>query len=186
MMTTPHPDGVVEKGEYEALVYAHAVTARYADHLPLHRIQGMFRRQRAHLPQLSMWALLVRFDEVAAQSVRREMSRQPLEERELPADETTISVQTAVSRRRVSAAHAAAPSGSGASSAAVQGRRPSRSSGMTVQPGPQTPISASGRQVDQDRALVFRRKPHPCGPRPHLPVGDTPPSPSSFDLKLVM
>jgi transposase len=94
MMTAPLPEGVVEKGKYEASVYAHVVTAKYADHLPLHRIQGMFRRQGVHLPKQSMWDLLVRFDELAAQPVLREMHRQLLEEQELQADETTIKVQS--------------------------------------------------------------------------------------------
>ena len=37
MTTASLPDGVIEGGKYEASVYAHIATAKYADHLPLHR-----------------------------------------------------------------------------------------------------------------------------------------------------
>ncbi|MEM7202547.1 MAG: IS66 family transposase [Planctomycetota bacterium] len=91
--TAPLPEGVVQKGKYEASVYAHVVTAKYADHQPLHRIQGMFRRHGVHFAKQSMWDLLARFDEIAAQPILKEMRRQLLEEKELQADETTIKVQ---------------------------------------------------------------------------------------------
>ena len=89
----PMPPGVVDKAKYEPSVYAHIVTAKYGDHLPLHRLQGIFRRFGAHLPKQSMWDMLVRFDEIAAQPILVEMHRQLLEEEVLPADETPIRVQ---------------------------------------------------------------------------------------------
>ncbi len=91
--TAPLPDGVVDKGKYEASVYAFIATAKYADHLPLHRLQGILKRNGAHLPKQSMWDLMVRLDELVAQPVLKEMHRQLLEERVLQADETTIKVQ---------------------------------------------------------------------------------------------
>lgn len=91
--TAPLPDGVIEKGKYEASVYAHVITAKYGDHQPLHRLQSMFRRQGVHLPKQSMWDLLVRFDELAGQPILAEMRRQLLEEQDLQADETPIKVQ---------------------------------------------------------------------------------------------
>ncbi len=45
------PAGVVEKAKYEPSVYAHLVTAKYGDHLPLNRLQGIFRRFGAHVPK---------------------------------------------------------------------------------------------------------------------------------------
>ncbi|MEN8184801.1 MAG: IS66 family transposase [Myxococcota bacterium] len=93
LKTAPLPDGVVDKGKYEASVYAHVITSKYGDHQPLHRLQSMFRRQGVHLPKQSMWDLLVRFDELAGQPILAEMRRQLLEEQDLQADETPIKVQ---------------------------------------------------------------------------------------------
>jgi len=89
----PMPPGVVDKAKYEPSVYAHIVTAKYGDHLPLHRLQGIFRRFGAHLPKQSMWDMLARFDEIAAKPILVEMRRQLLEEDVLQADETPIKVQ---------------------------------------------------------------------------------------------
>ena len=91
--TAPMPAGVVDKAKYEPSVYAHIVTAKYGDHLPLHRLQGIFRRFGAHLPKQSMWDMLARFDEIAAKPILAEMRRQLLEEEVLQADETPIKVQ---------------------------------------------------------------------------------------------
>ena len=91
--SAPMPPGVVDKAKYEPSVYAHIVTAKYGDHLPLHRLQGIFRRFGAHLPKQSMWDMLVRFDEIAAKPILAEMRRQLLEEDVLQADETPVKVQ---------------------------------------------------------------------------------------------
>ena len=91
--SAPLPDGVVEKGKYEPSVYAHIVTSKYGDHLPLHRLQGILRRYGAHVPKQSMWDMLKRFDELAAQPILDEMRRQLLQQDALQADETPIKVQ---------------------------------------------------------------------------------------------
>lgn len=91
--SAPMPAGVVDKAKYEPSVYAHIVTSKYADHLPLHRLQGIFRRFGANLPKQSMWDMLARFDELAAKPILVEMHRQLLEEGVLQADETPIKVQ---------------------------------------------------------------------------------------------
>mgnify|MGYP000100197954 CR=1 FL=1 len=67
--SAPLPPGVVDKAKYEPSVYAHIVTAKYGDHQPLHRLQGIFRRFGTHLPKQSMGDVLVRFDEIAAQPI---------------------------------------------------------------------------------------------------------------------
>ncbi len=92
------PDGVVDKGKYEASVYAFVATSKYGDHLPLNRLQNILKRHGAHLPRQSMWDMMVRLDELVAQPVLKEMHRQLLEEDTLQADETTIKVQTEGSR----------------------------------------------------------------------------------------
>ena len=56
----PLPDGVVDRGKYEASVYAFVATSKYSDHLPLNRIQQIFKRYGTHLPRQTMWDLLVR------------------------------------------------------------------------------------------------------------------------------
>jgi len=91
--SAPLPPGIVDKAKYEPSVYAHVVTSKYGDHLPLHRLQGIFRRYGVHLPKQSMWDMLVRFDEIAARPILAEMRRQLLEEEVLQADETPIKVQ---------------------------------------------------------------------------------------------
>ena len=82
--TVPLPDGVVDKGKYEASVYAFVATSKYADHVPLNRLQSILKRHGAHLPKQTMWDLMVRLDELVAQPVLREMHRQLLEERVSP------------------------------------------------------------------------------------------------------
>lgn len=89
----PLPDGVVDRGKYESSVYAYVATAKYGDHLPLNRIQNMFKRGGVHLPRQTMWDLMLRLDELAAQPILREMHRQLLQEEVLQADETPIRVQ---------------------------------------------------------------------------------------------
>ena len=91
--SAPPPPGVIDKGKYEASVYAHVVTSKYGDHLPLHRLQGIFKRHGADISKQSMWDMLARFDEIAAQPILKEMRRQLLEESALQADETTVKVQ---------------------------------------------------------------------------------------------
>lgn len=91
--TADLPDGVIDGGKYEASVYAHVATAKYADHLPLHRLEGIFKRYGLHLPKQSMWDMLVRVDELVAQPVLREMRDQLLAEEVLHADETPVTMR---------------------------------------------------------------------------------------------
>ena len=90
--TASAPEGVVEGAKYEASVVAHIATAKYSDHLPLHRLEGIFKRQGVHLPKQTMWDMLVRLDEIVAQPVLRQMHLELLEEPVLHADETPITL----------------------------------------------------------------------------------------------
>ena len=90
--TAPAPEGVIEGAKYEASVYAHIATAKYSDHLPLHRLEGIFKRQGVHLPKQTMWDMLVRLDEIVAQPVLRQMHAELLEEPVLHADEAPITM----------------------------------------------------------------------------------------------
>ena len=87
------PDGVIDGGKYEASVYAHVATAKYADHLPLHRLEGIFKRYGVQLAKQSMWDMLVRVDELVAQPVLAQMRAELLEEDVLHADETPVTMR---------------------------------------------------------------------------------------------
>ena len=87
------PDGVIDGGKYEASVYAHIATAKYADHLPLHRLEGIFKRHGVHIPKQSMWDMIVRTDELVAQPVLKQMRVELLEEGVLHADETPVTMR---------------------------------------------------------------------------------------------
>lgn len=69
--TASAPEGVIDGAKYEASVYAHVVTAKYADHLPLHRLEGIFKRHGVELAKQTMWDMLVAVDELLAQPVLR-------------------------------------------------------------------------------------------------------------------
>lgn len=87
------PDGVVDGGKYEASVYAHVATAKYNDHLPLHRLQGIFKRYGEPIAKQSMWDMLVRVDELVAQPVLAQMRKELLAEEVLHADETPVTMR---------------------------------------------------------------------------------------------
>ena len=91
--TAQAPDGVIDKGKYEASVYAHVVASKYTDHLPLHRLEGIFKRHGVHLPKQTMWNLLVTVDELVAQPVLEQMKAELLLEPVLHADETPVTMR---------------------------------------------------------------------------------------------
>jgi transposase len=87
------PAGVIEGAKYEASVFAYVATAKYCDHLPLNRLEGILKRQGLHLPKQTMWDMLVRVDELVAQPVLAQMRRELLEEEVLLADETPVTMR---------------------------------------------------------------------------------------------
>ena len=87
------PDSVIDGGKYEASVYAHVATAKYSDHLPLHRLQGIFKRYGIAIAKQSMWDMLVRVDELVAQPVLAQMRQELLNEHVLHADETPVTMR---------------------------------------------------------------------------------------------
>lgn len=91
--TAAAPEGVVDGAKYEASVYAHVATAKYADHLPLHRLEGIFKRHGVHLPRQTMWDMLVTVDELLAQPILRRMHEELLEEPVLHSDETPVTMR---------------------------------------------------------------------------------------------
>lgn len=90
--TAPLPDGVIDGGKYEASVYAHVVASKYADHLPLHRLEGIFKRRGLALAKQTMWDMLVRVDELVAQPVLEQARCEILAEAVLHSDETPVTM----------------------------------------------------------------------------------------------
>lgn len=91
--TAPLPAGVIDGGKYGPSVYAHIVTAKYNDHLPLNRLEGIYDRYGIRIPKQTMWDMLVRVDELVAQPVLKQMRLELLEEPILHADETSVALR---------------------------------------------------------------------------------------------
>jgi transposase len=91
--TAPLPPSIIDKAKYEPSVYAHLTTAKYGDHLPLHRLAGIFKRHGLMLPKSTMWEMLRRVDEVVAQPILAQMRRELLEDSHIQADETPVTVR---------------------------------------------------------------------------------------------
>jgi transposase len=87
------PSPLIDKCKYERSVYAHLAVAKYGDHLPLHRLAGIYKRHGFSLPKSTMWEMLRRVDEIAAEPILRQMRQELLEEPYLQADETPVTVQ---------------------------------------------------------------------------------------------
>jgi transposase len=93
VVTADKPPGVVDRGKYDASVYAHIATAKYSDHLPLHRQEGIWKRYGLKLAKQTMWDLLVRLDELVAQPILAQMRQELRSEPVLHADETPITLR---------------------------------------------------------------------------------------------
>jgi transposase len=91
--TAEAPPGVIAGAKFEASTYAWLATTKYADHVPLNRLEGILKRQGVHLPKQTMWDMLARLDELVAQPVLRQMHDELLEEQVLHADETPVSMR---------------------------------------------------------------------------------------------
>lgn len=90
--TAELPPSVIDKGKYEASTYAHLAVAKYGDHLPLHRLEGIYKRHGFRISRSSMWDMIRRIDELVAQPVLKQMRRELLAEPMLHADETPTTV----------------------------------------------------------------------------------------------
>lgn len=91
--TAAMPEGVVARGKYEASVYAFVAATKYADHQPLHRMEGIFKRYGWRIPKQTMWDLLVALDEQVAQPILKQMRAELLAEPVLHSDETPVTMR---------------------------------------------------------------------------------------------
>lgn len=87
----PAPPALIDKAKYETSMYAHLVCAKYADHLPLHRLHGIFKRHGLKVPKSVMWSMIERAAELL-QPVVAQMKAEVLALRYVGADETPITV----------------------------------------------------------------------------------------------
>ena len=87
------PEGVIPKAKYDASVYANVVASKYLDHLPLNRLESIYKRAGLHLPKQTMWDMLVTVDELVARPILAQMQRKVLESEVLHSDDTTVRVQ---------------------------------------------------------------------------------------------
>jgi transposase len=91
--SAPLPDGVIDGGKFEPSVYAHIAVGKYADHQPLNRMEGIFKRYGFTIPKQTMWDMLVRVDELVAQPILAQMRAELLTEPILQADETPVTLR---------------------------------------------------------------------------------------------
>ena len=90
--TAELPPSVIDKGKYEASTYAHLAVAKYGDHLPLNRLEGIYKRHGFRISRSSMWDMIRRIDELVAQPILKRMRTELLTEPLLHADETPTTV----------------------------------------------------------------------------------------------
>ena len=88
--TADLPDGVIDGGKYDATVYSNVVTAKYNDHLPLNRLEEIYKRYGMRIPKQTMWDMVLRVDELVAQPILKQMRLELLQEPILHADETPV------------------------------------------------------------------------------------------------
>jgi len=88
----PLPPRPIEKGRPGSGLLSHVLTSKYADHLPLHRLEGIFQRHGIDIPRSTMcdWvgdcAMLLR-------PIVAEMKRQILQAPKIHTDDTPVPVQ---------------------------------------------------------------------------------------------
>jgi len=90
VVTAKAPEPLVRRCKYEASAYAQVAVSKYQDHVPLHRMQGMLKRQGAQLSKQTMWDMLVTVDELVAQPILEQARKELLESGVLQSDENPV------------------------------------------------------------------------------------------------
>lgn len=90
VVTAQAPEPLVRRCKYEPSAYAHVVVSKYQDHLPLHRMQGILKRQGVQLAKQTMWDMLVTVAELVAQPILEQCRRELLESGVLQSDESPV------------------------------------------------------------------------------------------------
>jgi transposase len=82
----------IEKGRPGPGLLAHVITSKYADHLPLYRLEGIFRRQGVELSRQTMCDWMAVCAELL-EPISKAMHRSVLKSRAVGTDDTTVPVQ---------------------------------------------------------------------------------------------
>jgi transposase len=93
VVTAKAPEPLVRRAKYEPSAYAHVAVSKYQDHQPLHRMQGIFKRQGVQLSRQTMWDMLVTVDELVAQPILEQMRAELLESQVLQSDESPVQMR---------------------------------------------------------------------------------------------
>jgi len=90
--TAKMPPSFIDKGKYDASVYAHLAVAKYGDQQPLNRLEGIYKRNGFALPKSTMSDMLHKTHEVVAAPIVKQMREELRNESILHADETPTTV----------------------------------------------------------------------------------------------
>ena len=91
--TAAMPERPIDKGIAGPGLLSYIIVSKYVDHLPLYRLEQMFKRYQIHINRSTMAGWIAQLC-LSLDSIYREMKRQLLEESFLiQADETTLKVQ---------------------------------------------------------------------------------------------
>ena len=90
--TAAAPAPLIDRCKYEPSVYASIAVSKYADHLPLHRQEAMWKRQGMPIAKSTMADMVQRVAEIAGDPIVKQMEREVLEDGVVHADETPITV----------------------------------------------------------------------------------------------
>jgi transposase len=88
----PKPVQIIEKGFVEAGMLAYIATSKYADHLPLHRLESIFKRQGASIARSTMCDWLIAGGKVLA-PLHELMVQRVLQSRIIWTDDTPVKMQ---------------------------------------------------------------------------------------------
>lgn len=87
------PSSLLERCKYEPSVYAHLAVSKYQDHLPLNRLEGIYKRNGLNLARSTMWDMLERLAEIVIFPVLKQMKLELLREPILHGDNTGVQVR---------------------------------------------------------------------------------------------
>jgi len=88
----PKPALIIEKGFVEAGMLAYIATSKYADHIPLHRMEGIFKRQGASISRSTMCDWLIAAGK-ALSGLHQQMVKRVLSSQVIWTDDTPVKMQ---------------------------------------------------------------------------------------------
>jgi transposase len=92
IITAPPPASIIEKGLAEPGLLAHVIVSKYVDHLPLHRLEGIFKRQGVIISRSTMCDWMAACAK-ALTPIYDDMLSQVLKSKVIHCDETPVKVQ---------------------------------------------------------------------------------------------